>query len=465
MTDKNKKASVFSVPTWRENPYNDELDLYQALGFPEKISYQDYLQRYRRQDVAHRVIKAPTSKTWSDFPTIYDQTDNPTASQEISNRSVFEAAFDEISEKTDLFTHLYKADILGSIGRYSVLFLGYNADSLSLADPVSPGDELVYVKAFGEEHVDIEIWDYDPTSERYGKPEIYQITVASESNNGHTIQVHWTRIVHIAIDTLDEELYGIPSMEPIYNRLIGLEKICGCAPEMYWNGARGGLAIKGEESSVPLTDEDKKEASAQLDIYFSKMRRTIVMDGLELVPISPQVVSPAEHVDTQLKMISIQTQIPIRILTGSERGELASTQDERSWLKYIQERREQVAEGAMLNPLVKLLIFNGTLPEPVDNYYFQWKELLVLSEKDSADIALTLTKAYDTYYSNPTFSAAFPESRYHELIMGLDTDEISKIEEEANQMDDDAYLDKDNDEYPESADEIFNQDNNEMEEK
>ena len=40
-------------------------------------------------------------------------------------------------------------------------------------------------------------------------------------------KVHWTRVIHIAESTLENPIYGIPRLRPVYNRLMDIEKVTG----------------------------------------------------------------------------------------------------------------------------------------------------------------------------------------------------------------------------------------------
>ena len=70
--------------------------------------------------------------------------------------------------------------------------------------------------------------------------------------------------------------------------------------------------------------------------------------------------------DLYLKLISATTRIPVRILTGSERGQLASSQDDENWADVISARQEQHVGPALLMPVINRLIWLGVLPEPTN---------------------------------------------------------------------------------------------------
>ena len=44
--------------------YGGDRDLYQALGYQLQITYDDYLARYKRQDMAKAIIDRPVKATW-----------------------------------------------------------------------------------------------------------------------------------------------------------------------------------------------------------------------------------------------------------------------------------------------------------------------------------------------------------------------------------------------------------------
>ncbi len=44
--------------------FDGDRDLYQVLGYPQAIAFNDYLGRYRRQDIAKRIVNRPAQDTW-----------------------------------------------------------------------------------------------------------------------------------------------------------------------------------------------------------------------------------------------------------------------------------------------------------------------------------------------------------------------------------------------------------------
>ena len=393
--------------------------LYTALDYPTTLTYDDYRQRYKRQDIANRVVSAPVKYTWSKEPYVSETAEEDT---------VFEREYEAFAKETNLYFWLRKADLLASLGRFSVLFLGFDDDSEDISYPAENIKGINYLNALPENRVGISLWDIDPNSPRFGLPNAYQINFISGDAGTATRLVHWTRVIHIAENTLESEVYGIPFMEPIYNRLLGLDKLCGGSPEMYWRGARPGYTAQAMQDSI-VNQSQLNSIKQELTNYVNDMQRFLFVEGVDIKALAPQVVSPKEHVEVQLQMIAAATGMPIRMLTGSERGELASSQDERAWLKLIEQRRESVAKEIILEPLIDRLIALGVLPTPTTDYTVTWDPLVVLEEKDKAEIGRLRTEALSQYVSTPGASTVVPENLFLKRELSFSDEEIELANE------------------------------------
>lgn len=371
--------SVFDFYNSRNHPesgYNID-ELYASLGLPLDLFYSDYIQKYERQDIVSRIVRAPVLGSWRHQPSVYDEKENDTA---------FKRDYKALTEGLRFYFQLTKLDIQATLGRYSVLYIGFD-DNTDPSIPATSASNVLYLAPIPENRAAIQTFDEDTNSPRYGMPDSYTITINPEVTESITKSVDHSRVIHVAENTLDSEVYGIPYLKPIFNNLIGLETLSACSPVMYKSGARPGYIAQPEENSI-VSDSLIADMKAQLDEYLKKMPRWMYLEGMKITPLPIQVVSPSDHVDVQLKLISAATRIPMRILTGSERGELASGQDERSWLSYLEERRLNVSEKIILRPVIDKLIGLGVLSEPVGGEYeIEWPPLIVTSEKEQAEIA------------------------------------------------------------------------------
>lgn len=402
--------------------YNGNRDLYQALGYKNQLTFDDFFQRYKRQDVAKAVIDRPVKATWQGNLELIETNE--------VDETEFEKAWRKLNREMGLKSRLSRLDRLTGIGRYGILLLGLDDASTNEAwqNPVKTGARtLYYVKPLSEESAKINKYEERPSNERYGLPFMYEIQITdANSNNSKQVLVHHSRVIHVTDNPLESEVFGTPRLEPIFNRLMDIEKVAGGDAEMFWRGARPGYHGK-LDPDYQATQAFKDDLKAQVDEFEHNLRRILVNEGVEMQALEQQIADPSAHLDTQLKLISSETGIPIRILTGSERGELASSEDRSEWLSYIQTRREEHAEPAILRPVIDRFIKYGILPEPEDEYSVHWSELFAQSEKMRVDIGKARANAIAEYTRNPLAMEVVPPSVFMEKCLGFSSDEIEWV--------------------------------------
>jgi hypothetical protein len=177
-----------------------------------------------------------------------------------------------------------------------------------------------------------------------------------------------------------------------------------------------------------LTKDTEEGMTRQLDEFENNLRRILLLEGVSIESLEPQVVDPAHHVDIQIQMISAVTGIPKRILTGSERGDLASTQDKDNWLDLIQMRREEYAEPKIVRPLINICIEYGVLPPSSSGMYkIKWQDLYAPSTKDQADIGQIRALALKHYTYNPQAEDFIPFEAFLTFFLGLEEEEVEYI--------------------------------------
>lgn len=423
--------SIYSVLTARAelaarlgSQYGGDRDLYEALGWKKTLTYADYSTQYVRQDMAKAVIDRPVKATWKNGFTIFESGD--------VEDTALEKGFRELSKRLSLPVKFSRLDRLTGIGKYGVLLLGLS-DARTTDDWQKPvtgiRHELMYVKPYGEGSAAIQSYVTDTSSERYGQPEFYNISVDNlSSKTSTTIKVHWSRCVHVTDDPLESEIEGTPRLEAVFNCLQNLERIVGGSGEMFWRGARPGYQGKIDKE-FQLTDEMKDALQDQVDEYEHHLRRLLLLEGIELDALAVQVSDPSKHVDVQIQMISAATGIPKRILTGSELGELASTEDANRWFELIESRRNDFAEPAIIIPFVNRCIEYGILPKPQQEWSVKWADLWTMGDKERAEIARIRSTALKEYSSMPLTESVVPPEAYLKVIMGLSAEEIGLIEE------------------------------------
>jgi len=405
--------------------YGTDRDLYEALGYKTTIEWNDYAAHYHRQDIAKAIIDRPIRMVWKGTIKIIDAKGE--SKEPSSLQKQWSKLFSELKLK-DKFIRLNK---LTAIGEYGVLLIGLSDahSSEDLKKPVTgEKHKVLYVKPFGQNNASIDTYDSDSGSPRYGKPLIYKLTITDATGKDSTLQVHYSRVLHVTENLLQSEVRGTPCLEPVFNRLMDLEKLTGGSAEMFWRGARPGYHLKLDEK-FKITPEVEDALQDQIDEYEHHLRRMIAGVGIEdIKSLAAQVSDPGDHIDIQIQMISAVTGIPKRILTGSERGELASSQDREEWLSYVQTRREEFAEQQIVRPFVDWCMKNKILPQ-VEEYLVQWPDLFALGDKDKAEISKILAEALAKYASAPMAESIIPPKAFLRHVLKLDDEVIESIME------------------------------------
>ena len=402
--------------------YGGDRDIYAALGYPRILTFEHYLARYQRQDIATRVIEAAASATWRRVPMVTDD-------EAKNTQTVFEKEWEKLTKDKRLWQYLRRLDKISGIGQYGVLFLGFDdvrkVDDLT--KPVSNKAKLLYVRPFNEGNADIATWEESLASPRYGLPLAYKLktsTTGATAGQINAVNVHYTRTIHVAEDLTEDDVYGTPRIKNVYNRLQDLELIAGGSSEMFWRGAFPGMAFEmdpeADVSSTVIT-----QMTEDIEDFVHQLKRYVRLQGVKANNLALQVADPRGHVDVIIGMIAAAKGFPKRILVGSEKGELSSAQDERQWNRQIDGRRKDFAENQIVRAVVDRLIETGTLPKPREEMYnVVWPDDIP-DERNGAEIAKLRMEAADKYI-NMGISQILPPEIFLSRLLGFDRAEVEE---------------------------------------
>lgn len=412
--------------------FGGDRDLYTTLGYKVNLTPQDYWGMYKRGGIAARAIKAFPAATWRGQPTIVEDEDE--------NDTPFETQIKELFEKMKVWHYLAKADKLSGIGHYGLLVLGVD-DGAKMSEPLVKARQLHWLKAVSELNADISKLDGKPESPRYGLPEMYKITFGSDQGSGvlqhtRTLDVHHSRVIHIAEDCDDDDVYGTPRLEPVMNNFFDIQKIVGGSAEMFWLGARNGLAFEASEDAR-LEPSDVDALEEQADAYQHQIRRLLTSHNGKWQSLGVDVADPKSHYEIQLQIVSGTLGIPQRILVGNEAGELASTTDENSWLSRIDERRIDFAEPCIIRPFIARLIEVGIVKPPKTlEYSINWVTNKELGENLKADIGTKKAQAIATYANSPYAEQVVTREEFREIILGLPPEPPGGFDDDLDETED-----------------------------
>lgn len=406
--------------------HNGDRDLWEVFGYPSTLKSQDFWTLYNRGDIANRIIRAFPSATWRNKPDITDETKN-----EGDEISPFSKAWNDLEREHKIYSFIERADRLSGLGQFSVLYMGFG-DKEDIDKTLVRGNaKLLFMSPYSERNVTIAKFDTDEKSPRFGLPEIYTLTqgtIQGKTSSVKSLTVHHSRVIHIAEFLEDDEVYGTPRLMPIYNRLKDLLKVVGGSSEMFWLYARNILLGKAEKDAQ-LTEDMADAIKLQMDELVHQLRSYIMAQGIEFSNFQGQAPDPKPNAEVLLDLIAGAVGIPKRILMGTERGELASTQDENNWSERIAERRLIFASPFVLRPVIDKLIFTGNLPEPVGEYKAEWNEITNLTEAQRGDVALKQQQTLSGYANTPGVERFINDDEIRKSV-GLDPDfEPDEIEE------------------------------------
>lgn len=372
--------------------FGGEREYNEVFGYPEDPTVADYRARYERQDIARTIVDEPATTTWRAKPNVDDDGD-------AENVTPFEDQVETLFDEKDLLHYFERADKLAGLGRFGILFLGYADGEDDLSQPpnesaLSGPEDLQYLAPFAEDCVDDIELVTDPTDERYNLPRTYDIEFGGTTENAtvsatsRTETVHWKRVIHIADGLAENEIFGTPRLEAVLNRLIDLEKVVGASSELTYRGADYGLhANIDPDAAGSLNSDDLDQLEDELAAYLHDLQPMIRTQGVDLERLGGESVDPTGLVDVLLKLISGRAGIPQRILVGSERGELASSQDRATWLGRISERQQHFAEPRLLRETLDRLRAVGILDDPQGGAYtVEWGDLFELNELEQAEL-------------------------------------------------------------------------------
>lgn len=303
---------------------------------------------------------------------------------------------------------------------------------------MTPTRKLLYLRAFDESAVQVTRYESRNTSPRIGKPIMYQLTLTNpqEQYSGvgpplSVINVHWSRVIHIidrsaATGVNGSETLAVPRMRQVLNRLYDLRKLYGGASEMHWRGAFMGLSFETHPQlggDVRVNLDHMKE---MVERYYNTQQRALFTSGMSVKSVAPQFQDPTPWVDTIITAICIKIGCPKRVFMGTERGELASGQDDQAWNGRLKERQNNHITPKIIVPFIDRLIKIGVLPKPMTGYSVEWPDLDALQPLEEADLAVKQTQAMAQYVSGGVDTLVAPLD-YMTKVLGFDEQEAKDM--------------------------------------
>lgn len=399
-------------------------DTYKQFGYPQVITPEYLWAMYLRNGMANRIVRTFPKATWRKPPIIWDEEGN---SPETGNRnfSEFSASVDKLFNVHKAMTYFERADRVSGVGRFGLLVMGFR-DGAAMDKPLLPGKHpLLFMSSYGELNVDVNQWDTDTSSPRYGLPTLYTCRTGSLSgivssgqvSHKKSLTVHHTRVLHLAEFLDEDDVYGTPRLVPVYNWLQDLEKTAGASAETFWFNSRPGLSMSADKEANYST-EAIADMRSQVVEYEHQLRRIFALQGITVSELTAPIADPEPNIEKLLDLIAGTCEIPKRILIGSERGELSSSQDENNFAARVQERSINYAGPHILKPFIQRMIETQNVEQPQGEWGIEWPNAGQTPEQ-AANIGTIRSATLRNYVTAPGAELIVPPSEFRREFLNL----------------------------------------------
>lgn len=381
LVDRQDFALAYGLSFQDQNTGQFRRDVHESLGYLRKLRPKDYRARYERGGIAERIVEAYPRGTWSGGVNVWEVSD-------VEEQTEFEKKLEEFVKRLDLWAVMYRADVLAGLGRFAVIVIGAPGKFEEELKKVRKPEDVAYLHPYGEESASVAELEDDSADPRYGKPKFYRIKPVG----GTSSLVHHSRVIHVAEGCLENTVYGKPRLRAIWNYLDDLVKIVGGGSEAAWKRQDPGLQLDMDKD-MNLSPAAAAALSDEVDEYQHNLRRVIRTKGIKMNVLAAAVQVFGPNATAVLQLTAGTVGIPLRILIGSERGELSSGQDRDNWSDRIGERRQSDGEPRV-RTVIDRFVAIGALPTP-KQYDVTWPKTEEMNEDGKARVALTMAQAND----------------------------------------------------------------------
>lgn len=419
-------------------------EINKECGYPERIDAIYCREMYDREGIAKRVVQLFPQECWKKDPEVVETEDEL--------ETEFEKSWEDLVVNFNLFALMQRADILSGIGSYGIIMFGID-DGLPLNAPVrgvpldgsvpkrfTGTNKLLYLRVFDETSVDVAKFEVNPNHPRFGQPKLYNVNFINYGNSVQVMQpispmptsptpVHWTRVIHLADNKDSSEVYGVPRMVPVANRLYDLRKVLSSSGEMFWKGGFPGISFEVNPDLQTVATMDKDAMREEFQAYQEGLQRYLALVGVSAKSLQMQVADPTNHFTTHLKAIAVSLGVPYRIFLGTEEAQLAGAQDASAWNERIGNRQTKYCFPCIIKPLVMRLMMFGVL-KPIKDVQSGikalWPDMHTPSELDQATVAKDLATAMGQYISSGA-DVLMPPKQFLTHVMNFDDETADAI--------------------------------------
>lgn len=383
---------------------------------------QEFKWLYNFDGLSRRIVNTFPDACWEQWPHVRDGEGTVTTPWE----KEWNALCGDI--QMDIPGQIRLLDRLTGIGHWGVMYFGLD-DGKEPYEPVeSLTNKLMYVRAFDESMAKVITWDFDPHSPRYGQPLNYVLTFRTAQGGQQSFTCHWSRCLHVCENRVDSPINGTPRLEPILLRVLQIGMILSGSAHMYMRGGYPGYAIEVDSNQPMPPPEVMMETKRELLQLYHGFARWIAMRAGKIKTLEVQLKEPAEYLIAQYQAISAYTEIPMRVLLGSELAQLASEQDAANFERRVEARRAGQCACGILNPFILKLAELGVTIPPAGDVEVDWHGQSSDERMEEAQIALIKMQILAGYCApGSMIPQLIPEDKFFEMFMGMEPKEVQAL--------------------------------------
>ncbi len=380
-------------------------NVYTDFGYPSTVTFFNFWHMYRRFGVATAVVDIPPDLCWLDPPII-------------EGSDQFNKEIKTLIKNTHLWSRLKGVDKRQRVGRYAGLFI-------QAADSQTPDKQLETINGVGSIHsikpifegqLSVATTEQDTQNSDFGNPTMYDFNSSNTGDKNEeasaSFQIHPSRIIIAAEGADDGSIYGVSSIESVFNDLMDLRKIGGAGGEGFYQNTRSAPIITTKDGyKAPTNKKDKEDLEAQIDDFLGKWQKKFVSQGLEFNYPNISLDNPKDFAENSWNNIAAGSKIPTNILRGSQTGRLAGDKDNESFLRILQSRRENFLTE-LVRSVIDWMIINRALPS--SEYEVIWTDLLASSVDDKLTLGSKMAETNEKML-RAGMSPVYTENEIREL--------------------------------------------------
>ena len=402
-----------------------------ALGYPEdhELTYTRLLAEYRRDGMAAKVVDMLPEAVWKIPPIVTDDSDPRVVTP-------FQQAVEDLAERLNLWGVMELADKQSRLGEYSVIILG----GRGTWDKPMPAGTLDYLTPLPQSRVTINETDIVKSTSasqnsarfqnRIGWPQLYQVTF---TKNSTPQPVHWTRVLHLVDQVIDDPIRAEPVLVRVFNRLQDRLKLVGGGSEAAWVGMMG-RHLFDIDPDMPFKAGEEEALKDEIQEMVDALKPFARTRGVTPKPVSSMVWNFDKNAIYVAKEIAAAAGVPWRLFLGAESSHQASTQDRHNFEQTAAARFTRVCRPRVRD-FVDRCIALELLPEPNGGRYITTRPPIdTLTESDRAVATRWIANANKASVAaglGPVLSVA----KIRHTIWGL-TEPVEDISNQASEQGD-----------------------------